>query len=102
MRSLPASALQGERLGVEVDPGDELEQGFVDAAEFLRAEVGVVDGLAAFALERHPRQRAEGGEQIEVGHFSPVQQVAVWLVGNLDRACVGVVQPAQRGDAELG
>ena len=60
--------LERERRGGAVERRVELEQRFVDRAEFLGAEVAEVDG-AADAAVLDGRERADRGEQVLVGEL---------------------------------
>ena len=92
LRSLPAAVveLEGGRVGVEV--GVQLEEALVDAAEFLGAEVLVVDG-AARAVLGGEGERADGGEQRAVGELAGVE------VGG---GALGEEEAAERGQRDVG
>ena len=75
MRSLPAALPEREprRVRVELDPGVELEEALVDAAELLGAEVAVVDEAEAAVL----LDRGEGADRVEEVLVAQVGRVEV-------------------------
>lgn len=63
---VPRDDFEGERPGVRVEDGGKLQQRLVDAPEFLRPEVPVVNGCEARALI-HIGESADGVEEVAVG-----------------------------------
>ncbi len=59
--------VKGEHASLGIEVRDELKEGLVDAAEFLGAEVAVVDRSGQAGVVADDRQRPDGGEQVGVG-----------------------------------
>jgi len=87
-----AGGVQTEIAALEVELGMQLEQGLVDAAQLLGAEVAVID-LTAAAAVADDREVTDGLEKIAVGYLRPVQ---------IGRRLAGKEERAERGQAQLG
>jgi len=87
-----AGGVQTEIAALEVELGMQLEQGLVDAAQLLGAEVAVID-LTAAAAVADDREVTDGLEKIAVGYLRPVQ---------IGRRLRREEEGAERGQGQLG
>ena len=93
--------LQPEGHVGQIHAGDQFQQGFVDAAEFLCPEVAVVDGLGPSARDLHPGKGTYRGQEGVVAEIGAKEEVGFGLVLNGGSPWVGVEQATKSRHAEL-
>ena len=93
--------LQPEGHVGQIHAGDQFQQGFVDAAEFLCPEVAVVDGLGPSSGHLNPGKGTYRRQEGVVAEICAKEEVGFGLVLNGGSPWVGVEQAAEWGNADL-